>query len=76
MGPIFRVLGKSENIYNFGQALYKSKENGKGFIQQLEEESKIITLENWENAVEDFQKFFESILKKKKNFKNSLIIIR
>ena len=59
------VLGKSENIYNFGQALYKSKENGKGFIQQLEEESKRITLENWENAVEDFQNVFESILKKK-----------
>lgn len=61
------ALGKSDNISTYAWSLFKKKEDGTSFLQQLEQDSKQVNTKAWENAVKEFEDTLNSVKKKKEN---------
>ncbi|WP_240501925.1 AAA domain-containing protein [Bacillus sp. MUM 13] len=61
------ALGKSDNISTFGWSLYGSNKEEYSFLQQLEQDSKQVSIKDWENAVKEFEDTLNSIKKKKES---------
>ncbi|MEF3353279.1 AAA family ATPase [Paenibacillus sp. GYB006] len=80
------ALGKSDNISTYAWSLYKKKEDGTDFLQQLEQDSKQVNTKSWENAVKEFEDTLNSVKKKKeslqkfhdeyKSIKSSIVLLR
>ncbi|MBD7969420.1 DEAD/DEAH box helicase [Paenibacillus gallinarum] len=80
------ALGKSDNISTYAWSLFRKKEDGTSFLQQLEQDSKQVNTKDWENAVKEFEDTLNSVKKKKeslqkyhdeyKSIKSSIVLLR
>lgn len=80
------ALGKSDNISAYAWSLFRKKEDGTDFLQQLEQDSKQVDTKSWENAVKEFEDTLNSVKKKKeslqkfhdeyKSIKSSIVLLR
>ncbi|UAT29075.1 AAA family ATPase [Bacillus badius] len=61
------ALGKSDNIAAFGWRLYGSQADENAFLKQLEQDSKQVSINDWEDAVTDFKATLKSVQQKKKD---------
>ncbi|WP_454191151.1 AAA domain-containing protein [Paenibacillus sp. Marseille-Q7038] len=80
------ALGKSDNISTYAWSLFRKKEDGTSFLQQLEQDSKQVNTKDWEKAVKEFEDTLNSVKKKKeslqkfhdeyKSIKSSIVLLR
>ncbi|WRU97851.1 AAA domain-containing protein (plasmid) [Priestia filamentosa] len=64
------ALGKSNNIATFGWKLFGSNNDEHTFLKQLEQDSKQVSIKDWEDAIKDFKDTFKYVQQKKEDLQN------